>query len=95
MGGQVSRQPSLSVLPSLLADLLAREAQFLVTIGNVRGVMDSSVLDPEPGPEGPFISYSYYVTYDFVEDEDGEGNVRASTMAETHPDSVLAEVRPC
>ncbi|XP_026643638.1 leucine-rich repeat-containing protein 43 [Microtus ochrogaster] len=77
---------------SIHGDLLAREAQFLVTIGNVRGVIDSSVLDPEPGPEGPFISYSYYVTYDFVEDEDGEGNVRASTMAETHPDSVLAEV---
>ncbi|XP_075813563.1 leucine-rich repeat-containing protein 43 [Microtus pennsylvanicus] len=76
---------------SIHGDLLAREAQFLVTIGNVRGVIDSSVLDPEPGPEGPFISYSYYVTYDFVEDEDGEGNVRASTMAETHPDSVLAE----
>lgn len=66
-----------------------------MTIGNVRGVIDSSVLDPEPGPEGPFISYSYYVTYDFVEDEDGERNVLASTMAETHPDSVLAEVRPC
>ncbi|XP_050002491.1 leucine-rich repeat-containing protein 43 isoform X2 [Alexandromys fortis] len=79
---------------SIHGDLLAREAQFLVTIGNVRGVMDSSVLDPEPGPEGPFISYSYYVTYDFVEDEDGEGNVRASTMAETHPDSVLAEMEP-
>ncbi|XP_041505103.1 leucine-rich repeat-containing protein 43 isoform X2 [Microtus oregoni] len=77
---------------SIHGDLLAREAQFLVTIGNVRGVIDSSVLDPEPGPEGPFISYSYYVTYDFVEDEDGEGNVRASTMAETHPDSVLAEL---
>ncbi|CAO2629608.1 Leucine-rich repeat-containing protein 43 [Lemmus lemmus] len=77
---------------SIHGDLLAREAQFLVTIGNVRGVVDSSVLDPEPGPEGPFISYSYYVTYDFVEDEDGEGNVPASTMAETHPDSALAEV---
>ncbi|CAO2629607.1 Leucine-rich repeat-containing protein 43 [Lemmus lemmus] len=80
---------------SIHGDLLAREAQFLVTIGNVRGVVDSSVLDPEPGPEGPFISYSYYVTYDFVEDEDGEGNVPASTMAETHPDSALAErIRP-
>ncbi|XP_057621512.1 leucine-rich repeat-containing protein 43 isoform X2 [Chionomys nivalis] len=77
---------------SIHGDLLAREAQFLVTIGNVRGVIDSSVLDPEPGPEGPFISYSYYVTYDFVEDEDAEGNARTSTMAETHPDSVLAEL---
>ncbi|CAH6778914.1 Lrrc43 [Phodopus roborovskii] len=76
---------------SIHGDLLAREAQFVVTVGNVRGVMDSSVLDPEPGPEGPFISYSYYVTYDFVEDEDSEGNVSHSGMAETHPDSVLAE----
>ncbi|KAL1768412.1 leucine-rich repeat-containing protein 43 isoform X1 [Sigmodon hispidus] len=75
---------------SIHGDMLAREAQFVVTIGNVTGVMDSSVLDPEPGPEGPFISYSYYVTYDFVEDEDGEGNTFG--MAETQPDSVLAEI---
>lgn len=88
------RQPSLSVLSLLLADLLAREAQFVVTIGNLKGVMDTSVLDPEPGPEGPFISYSYYVTYDFVEDEEVEGNVSASALAETQPDSALAEVRP-
>ncbi|XP_052024601.1 leucine-rich repeat-containing protein 43 isoform X2 [Apodemus sylvaticus] len=71
-------------------DLLAREAQFVVTIGNVRGVLDSSILDPEPGPEGPFISYSYYVTYDFVEDEDREGG--ASRVEETHRDSVLDEI---
>ncbi|OBS79109.1 hypothetical protein A6R68_18517 [Neotoma lepida] len=77
---------------SIHGDMLAREAQFVVTIGNVRGVMDTSVLDPEPGPEGPFISYSYYVTYDFVEDEDGDGNAFASAMADTQPDSVLAEI---
>ncbi|XP_032743018.1 leucine-rich repeat-containing protein 43 isoform X1 [Rattus rattus] len=71
-------------------DLLAREAQFVVTIGNVRGVLDSSILDPEPGPDGPFISYSYYVTYDFVEDEDKEGI--ASGTEELHPDSVLDEI---
>ncbi|GAB1290162.1 Leucine-rich repeat-containing protein 43 [Apodemus speciosus] len=71
-------------------DLLAREAQFVVTIGNVRGVLDSSILDPEPGPEGPFISYSYYVTYDFVEDEDKEGN--ASRVEEIRHDSVLDEI---
>jgi hypothetical protein len=69
-----------------LADLLPREAQFVVTIGNVKGVMDSSVLDPEPGPEGPFVTYRYYVTYDFVEDEGGEGSEYGG---------VLAEVRPC
>uniref|UniRef100_F7FJD5 Leucine rich repeat containing 43 n=1 Tax=Rattus norvegicus TaxID=10116 RepID=F7FJD5_RAT len=71
-------------------DLLAREAQFVVTIGNVRGVLDSSILDPEPGPDGPFISYSYYVTYDFVEDEEKEGIT--SGMEELHPDSVLDEI---
>ncbi|XP_028621836.1 leucine-rich repeat-containing protein 43 isoform X1 [Grammomys surdaster] len=71
-------------------DLLAREAQFVVTIGNVRGVLDSSILDPEPGPDGPFISYSYYVSYDFVEDEDKEGN--ASGLEDNHPDSVLDEI---
>ncbi|XP_012878523.1 PREDICTED: leucine-rich repeat-containing protein 43 [Dipodomys ordii] len=62
------------------ADLLAHEAQFLVTIGNIRGVVDSSILDPEPGPEGPFISYNYYVTYDFVEDE-VEGEEKPSSQA--------------
>nr|AAI50920.1 Lrrc43 protein [Mus musculus] len=72
-------------------DLLAREAQFVVTIGNVRGVLDSSILDPEPGPDGPFISYSYYVTYDFVEDEDMERNVSGLVEA-THHDSVLDEI---
>ncbi|XP_069877682.1 leucine-rich repeat-containing protein 43-like isoform X2 [Dipodomys merriami] len=61
------------------ADLLAHEAQFLVTIGNIRGVVDSSILDPEPGPEGPFIAYNYYVTYDFVEDE-VEGEEKPSSQ---------------
>lgn len=88
---RASFQPSCSALSLLLADLLAREAQFVVTIGNVRGVLDSSILDPEPGPDGPFISYSYYVTYDFVEDEDKEGT---SGLEDLHPDSVLDEVCP-
>ncbi|XP_027952312.1 leucine-rich repeat-containing protein 43-like [Eumetopias jubatus] len=63
-------------------DLLAREAQLVVTIGNVKGVLDTSILDPEPGPQGPFITYSYYVTYDFVEDEEGEGSDYGGVLAE-------------
>uniref|UniRef100_A0A8C2SBH6 Leucine rich repeat containing 43 n=1 Tax=Capra hircus TaxID=9925 RepID=A0A8C2SBH6_CAPHI len=63
-------------------DLLAPEAQILVTVGNLRGVLDSSVLDPEPGPQGPFITYNYYVTYDFVEDEEGEGSQYSGVLAE-------------
>nr|XP_020738268.1 leucine-rich repeat-containing protein 43 isoform X7 [Odocoileus virginianus texanus] len=63
-------------------DLLAPEAQLLVTVGNLRGVLDSSVLDPEPGPQGPFITYNYYVTYDFVEDEEGEGSQHGGVLAE-------------
>ncbi|KAJ8779291.1 hypothetical protein J1605_012753 [Eschrichtius robustus] len=63
-------------------DLLAREARLVVTVGHVRGVLDSSVLDPEPGPQGPFIAYSYYVTYEFVEDEEGEGNEYGRVLAE-------------
>ncbi|KAB1255313.1 Leucine-rich repeat-containing protein 43 [Camelus dromedarius] len=63
-------------------DLLTQEAQLVVTIGNVRGVLDTSVLDPEPGPQGPFITYSYYVTYDFVEDEEAEGNGYGGVLAE-------------
>lgn len=76
------------------ADLLAHEAQFVVNIGNVRGVMDTSVFDPEPGPEGPFISYNYYVTYDFVEDLETVRNVFASALGETQRGSVLTEVCP-
>ncbi|XP_077604052.1 leucine-rich repeat-containing protein 43 isoform X2 [Crocuta crocuta] len=64
-------------------DLLAHQAQLVVTIGNVKGVLDTSVLDPEPGPQGPFITYSYYVTYDFVEDEEGEGSEYGGVLAET------------
>ncbi|XP_036133134.1 leucine-rich repeat-containing protein 43 [Molossus molossus] len=63
-------------------DFLAHEAQLVVTIGNVRGVLDTSILDPEPGPQGPFTSYSYYVTYDFVEDEEGEGHEYGGVLAE-------------
>ncbi|XP_004595453.2 leucine-rich repeat-containing protein 43 [Ochotona princeps] len=61
---------------------LAHAAQLVVTIGNIRGVPDSSVLDPEPGPEGPFTSYTYYVTYDFVEDEEGDRKEYAGVLAE-------------
>lgn len=74
--------PSPSLLPLPLADLLAREAQFVVTIGNVKGVLDTSILDPEPGPQGPFITYNYYVTYDFVEDEEGEASDYGGVLAE-------------
>ncbi|XP_033692712.1 leucine-rich repeat-containing protein 43 isoform X4 [Tursiops truncatus] len=63
-------------------DLLAHEARLVVTVGHVRGVLDSSVLDPEPGPQGPFITYSYYVTYEFVEDEEGEGDEYGRVLAE-------------
>ncbi|XP_045152777.1 leucine-rich repeat-containing protein 43 [Echinops telfairi] len=78
------------------ADLLVHEAQLVVTIGNVTGVLDSSVLDPEPGPEGPFITYSYYVTYDFVEDEElqEEGNYAAGVLAEIVKPRSIAEVIP-
>ncbi|XP_033296764.1 leucine-rich repeat-containing protein 43 isoform X4 [Orcinus orca] len=63
-------------------DLLAHEARLVVTVGHVRGVLDSSVLDLEPGPQGPFITYSYYVTYEFVEDEEGEGDEYGRVLAE-------------
>ncbi|XP_006894769.1 PREDICTED: leucine-rich repeat-containing protein 43 [Elephantulus edwardii] len=66
---------------SVHADLLAHEAQLVVTIGNLQGVLDASVLDPETGPEGPFVSYTYYVTYDFLEQEDPEANVYRGALA--------------
>ncbi|XP_045313600.1 leucine-rich repeat-containing protein 43 isoform X2 [Leopardus geoffroyi] len=72
-------------------DLLARQAQLVVTIGNVKGVQDTSILDPEPGPQGPFITYSYYVTYDFVEEEEGEGSEYGGVLAEIVTPSPSAE----
>ncbi|XP_049624185.1 leucine-rich repeat-containing protein 43 [Suncus etruscus] len=50
--------------------LLENKAQIVVTVGAIRGLVDCSLWDPEPGPHGPFITYGYYVTYDFVEDEE-------------------------
>ncbi|XP_040323305.1 leucine-rich repeat-containing protein 43-like, partial [Herpailurus yagouaroundi] len=72
-------------------DLLARQAQLVVTIGNVKGVQDTSVLDPEPGPQGPFITYSYYVTYDFVKEEEGEGSEYGGVLPEIVMPSPSAE----
>ncbi|XP_042766899.1 leucine-rich repeat-containing protein 43 isoform X3 [Panthera leo] len=72
-------------------DLLAHQAQLVVTIGNVKGVQDTSVLDPEPGPQGPFITYSYYVTYDFVEEEEGEESEYGGVLAEIVMPSPSAE----
>ncbi|KAM5187799.1 leucine-rich repeat-containing protein 43 [Callospermophilus lateralis] len=66
---------------SLSGDFLAQEAQFVVSIGSVKGVVDTSIWDPEPGPEGPFITYNYYVTYDFVEEEQGEGSQYGGVLA--------------
>ncbi|EHB01455.1 Leucine-rich repeat-containing protein 43 [Heterocephalus glaber] len=63
-------------------DLLPQDAQLVVTVGNIRGVVDSSVLDPEPGPKGPFVAYSYYVTYDFLGGEDGEASEHGGVLAE-------------
>ncbi|XP_072456660.1 leucine-rich repeat-containing protein 43 isoform X2 [Notamacropus eugenii] len=45
------------------------EAHLIVTVKNVTGVLDSSLLDPEPTTEGPYTVYSYYVTYNFVKEE--------------------------
>ncbi|XP_038619500.1 leucine-rich repeat-containing protein 43 [Tachyglossus aculeatus] len=64
--------------------LVEDEAQLVVTVGRVGGVPNSAAEDPEPGPDGPYISYSYYVTYDFMEDEEAS---RGSKVT-----GVLAEV---
>ncbi|XP_007665078.2 leucine-rich repeat-containing protein 43 isoform X5 [Ornithorhynchus anatinus] len=64
--------------------LVEDEVQLVVTLGRVGGVPDSAAEDPEPGPDGPFISYSYYVTYDFMEDEEAGGGSKIT--------GVLAEV---
>ncbi|KFO23539.1 Leucine-rich repeat-containing protein 43 [Fukomys damarensis] len=74
--------------------LLPQEAQLLVTLGNIRGVVDSSVLDPEPGPEGPFVAYSYYVTYDFLEEEEEEEQARERGEASEYGGVLAKIVKP-
>ncbi|XP_074061651.1 leucine-rich repeat-containing protein 43 isoform X2 [Macrotis lagotis] len=62
---------------------LAEEAAYItVTVKNVTGILDSSIFDPEPLIEGPFIVYNYYVTYNFVEDEKETGKEHANTVEE-------------
>ncbi|XP_010602852.1 leucine-rich repeat-containing protein 43 [Fukomys damarensis] len=78
----------------LPSDLLPQEAQLLVTLGNIRGVVDSSVLDPEPGPEGPFVAYSYYVTYDFLEEEEEEEQARERGEASEYGGVLAKIVKP-
>ncbi|KAM6166401.1 leucine-rich repeat-containing protein 43 [Erethizon dorsatum] len=68
-------------------ELLTQEARLVVTIRNIGGVVDSSVLDPEPGPQGPFVTYSYYVTYDFLEEEAGEASEYGGVLAEAESES--------
>lgn len=58
-----------------------------MTIGDIRGAVDSSVLEPEPGPEGPFVAYSYYVTYDFLEDEEDRASEYGGVLAEVRRQS--------
>lgn len=67
------------------AGLLENKAQILVTVGAIRGLVDYSMWDPEPGPHGPFITYSYYVTYDFVEDEESMKEEFERVLTEVSP----------
>ncbi|KAM9095542.1 leucine-rich repeat-containing protein 43 [Sarcophilus harrisii] len=69
--------------PPLALALAEEKAYLTVTLKKVSGVLDSSVLDEEPELEGPYIAYSYYVTYNFVEDEKDAGKEFASNMDET------------
>uniref|UniRef100_A0A663EAW2 Leucine rich repeat containing 43 n=1 Tax=Aquila chrysaetos chrysaetos TaxID=223781 RepID=A0A663EAW2_AQUCH len=58
----LARQPDLS-----------REAQVVVSIGEIKGVPDPSTRQQlEVGSEAPVITYSYCVTYKFVEGEEIE-----------------------
>lgn len=67
------------------AGLLENKAQIVVTVGAIRGLVDYSMWDPEPGPHGPFITYSYYVTYDFVEDEESMKEEFERVLTEVSP----------
>lgn len=56
-----------------LLELIRSEAQVVVSIGEIKGVPDPSTRQQlEVGSEAPVITYSYCVTYKFVEGEEIE-----------------------
>uniref|UniRef100_A0A8B9N8D6 Leucine rich repeat containing 43 n=1 Tax=Accipiter nisus TaxID=211598 RepID=A0A8B9N8D6_9AVES len=77
----LARQPDLS-----------REAQVVVSIGEIKGVPDPSTRQQlEVGSEAPVITYSYCVMYKFVEGEEIEdGNPSLFQVTKIHQRPVVA-----
>lgn len=54
-----------------LLELIRSEARVVVSVGEIKGVPDPSTQQQlELGSKAPVITYSYCVTYEFVEEED-------------------------
>ncbi|XP_035196742.1 N-acetyllactosaminide beta-1,3-N-acetylglucosaminyltransferase 4 isoform X2 [Oxyura jamaicensis] len=71
-------------------ELIRSEAQVVVSIGKIKGVPDPSTLQGlEVGSEAPVITYSYCVTYEFVEGEEMEDGGSTEVM-KIHQSPVVA-----
>uniref|UniRef100_K7G5R1 Leucine rich repeat containing 43 n=1 Tax=Pelodiscus sinensis TaxID=13735 RepID=K7G5R1_PELSI len=69
-------------------DLIVNKAQLVVSVGKIKGVPNPIKPEElESSPEFPLITYSYYVTYEFVERENAEDT--NSAEYEHHTDCVL------
>lgn len=56
-----------------LSELIKSEARLVVSIGEMKGLLNPGAFQQlEVGSEGPVITYSYYVTYEFAEGEELE-----------------------
>lgn len=56
---------------SFLLELMRSEARVVVSVGDMKGVPDPSTLQQlADGSDFPVITYSYCVTYEFVEGEE-------------------------
>uniref|UniRef100_A0A8B9YY11 Leucine rich repeat containing 43 n=1 Tax=Buteo japonicus TaxID=224669 RepID=A0A8B9YY11_9AVES len=68
-------------------DFSQSEAQVVVSIGEIKGVPDPSTRQQlEVGSEAPVITYSYCVTYKFVEGEEIEGGSSTEAALPLGPD---------
>ncbi|XP_075754766.1 leucine-rich repeat-containing protein 43 isoform X1 [Pelodiscus sinensis] len=72
-------------------DLIVNKAQLVVSVGKIKGVPNPIKPEElESSPEFPLITYSYYVTYEFVERENAED----TNSAEIHQNQTVAIPSP-
>uniref|UniRef100_K7G5T0 Leucine rich repeat containing 43 n=1 Tax=Pelodiscus sinensis TaxID=13735 RepID=K7G5T0_PELSI len=76
-------------------DLIVNKAQLVVSVGKIKGVPNPIKPEElESSPEFPLITYSYYVTYEFVERENAEDTNSAEVCFKIHQNQTVAIPSP-